>query len=116
VTEHGQEALKRLTKLRELYLPEAATDSTVLVLKGLPDLRELSLAGTAVSDDALRNLAVLKNLESLSLDRTGITDAGLALLAPLGNLEFVSLKRTLATEEGVDKLRKALPKAHLFQR
>jgi len=72
-----------------------------------PNLRWLDLAGTAVTDAGLTNLAPFPNLARLHLERTAVTDAGLSALLPLRNLEYLNLHSTGVTDEGVALLGKA---------
>src|SRR5947209_8449662 len=53
------------------------TDADLGHLKGLEQLRELSLQQTRISDAGLVHLTGLKNLQVLSLGKTQVTDAGL---------------------------------------
>ncbi len=41
----------------------------------LPNLRDLNLAGTAVTDVGIEKLAQLTKLESLNIEGTNVTDA-----------------------------------------
>ena len=79
-------------------------------LKGLNELRRLSLDDTGVTDAGLSSLKSLPKLEDLGLSHCkGITDAGLLILAEFESLKELSMFSTGATEEGLRKLRLALP-------
>lgn len=74
-----------------------------------PNLRWLDLAGTAVTDAGLSQLAAMPNLTRLHLERTQLTDAGLARVSGLNDLEYLNLYATGITDSGLDELEK-LPK------
>jgi YHS domain-containing protein len=79
-------------------------------LKGIGvNLRWLDLAGTAVTDAGLANLAAAPNLTRLHLERTGVSDAGLARVATLSDLEYLNLYGTPITDAGLTQL-EAMPK------
>jgi hypothetical protein len=62
-------------------------------------------------DDDLVHLKGFPNLEDLSLDGSPITDAGLEHLRTLKTLKRVSLGNTQVTQRGLDDLQEALPNA-----
>jgi hypothetical protein len=59
------------------------TDADLIVLRELPELRELDLRKTAITDAGLAHVAPLAKLRFLNVFRTPMTDRGLALLAQL---------------------------------
>src|SRR5262245_35476981 len=69
-----------------------------------PNVKWLDLAGTAVTDAGLTNLATMPNLTRLHLERTGITDEGLAALTGLASLEYLNLYGTTISEAGLETL------------
>ena len=75
----------------------------------LPDLRQLTLSGTQITDEGLATLVNLKNLNALDISNTAITDQGLAALGGLSSLNSVSLTGTQVSQAGVDKLQQLLP-------
>jgi uncharacterized membrane protein/mono/diheme cytochrome c family protein/YHS domain-containing protein len=80
-------------------------DAQFSKLKSLgANLRWLDLAGTAVTDGGLTNLAAAPNLTRLHLERTGLTDAGLSQVAALSDLEYLNLYGTAVTDEGLNQL------------
>jgi YHS domain-containing protein len=85
------------------------TDAGLATLAQLPNLRRLHLEKTAVTDAGLAHLKGLANLEYLNLYATGVTDAGLAHLAGLKNLRNVYLWQTKVTAEGAANLKKTIP-------
>ena len=62
-----------------------------------------------VSDDGLSHLKGLKDLKQLSLTNTKVTDAGLTHLVGLAKLDKLLLKGTRVTPASVAALQKALP-------
>ena len=77
-------------------------------MKGLPQLRDLSLNGTKVTDAGLLHLAGLTHLKTIRLNRTDITDRGLTQLKRLTHLEKLEVRETLVTDAGVDELRQVI--------
>lgn len=71
-------------------------------------LTELSLAGTAITDDGLIHLTALPDLKELHLQRTSVTDAGLDLLCDVRQLETLLVEETRVTTEGYERIRKKL--------
>jgi hypothetical protein len=107
-------------------------------LKVLPQLQQLVLDSTEVTDAGLKNLAALPrlqrllfggggheftrlgddNLKSLTLIRTmapgtKVTDDGLEYLVRLTGLQELLLGGTQITEQSVKKLRQALPNCQI---
>ena len=73
----------------------------------------ISLGGTKITDEGLKELAKLQKLKRLGLENTQITDVGLkevAKLQKLVGLRVSFLNDTKITAEGVAELQKALPK------
>lgn len=52
------------------------TDSTLSLLTTMPNLRELDLNDTPITDDGLKTVATLNQLETLRIARTQVTPAG----------------------------------------
>jgi Leucine-rich repeat (LRR) protein len=81
VTDVGLEHLKRLVKLKLLFLSGTpVTDAGLEHLNGLVQLKWLYLEGTPVTDGGLEHLKGLRELEELDLRNTQVTDAGIAAL------------------------------------
>jgi len=78
-----------------------------------PDLYNLALEGTKVTDEGLTDLHKLPALTTLWLDNTAITDAGLEHLAKVPKLNSLYLDGTQVTEAGVAKLKAAIPKCQI---
>jgi hypothetical protein len=79
----------------------AAKDVDLEVLADLPELNEVYLSGTGITDAGLSQLVHLPRLEALHLNGTRITDVGLARLAELTNLEILFLDSTQITDGGL---------------
>jgi hypothetical protein len=68
-------------ELFDAWTVPALGNATVDVLAGLPNLRELSLRSTDVSDDCVDKILAMPKLQSLTLkENSGVTAAGLAKL------------------------------------
>ena len=95
----------------------AKTAEILALLKNVPSLVELNLAGQKVTDKDLENIAPLSNLMRLHLEGTEITDAGLAHLKGLANLRYLNLYNTQVSDAGLDNLKglKNLKNLYLWQ-
>jgi hypothetical protein len=80
LTDAGLAHLARLKSLETLRLPRGIGDSGLIHLRGLTNLKRLSLWHTGVTDDGLMHLTALTKLESLELPRSTVTDAGVERL------------------------------------
>lgn len=99
-------------------LGDAVTNETLAALEPVKEqVTWLNLAGTAITDDGLAQLAALPNLTRLHLEKTSVGDAGLAHLAGLQQLEYLNLYATNVTDAGVDQLSglAGLQKLYLWQ-
>lgn len=85
------------------------TDSGMEHIGKLGRLTHLNLNRTAVTDAGLVHLGDLRSLEWLNLYGTPVTDASLPILAKHKRLKALYIWDTKITGEGADKLRKALP-------
>ncbi len=109
------------------------------ILHIAPNVVEVDLSRTKVSDAGLKHVGKLGRLTHLNLNRTGVSDAGIKNLAGLPSLEWLNLYGTKVTDaclpdlakhrkltalylwdtaitaEGADKLRKALPKTKIVR-
>ena len=94
-----------LPNLRELCLSESHLSNAGLVnLKHLPSLVHLDLSQTKVTDAGLVHLKSLPFLRTLYLAGNKITDKGAATLASMPNLESLNLNMANLTEQGVLQL------------
>jgi len=80
------------------------TDADALQLEAFPQLAQLNLRDTAISDKGLRGLRRLTELEFVGLSNTPISDRGLAMLAGSRHLRFLSLANTKITDRAVPLL------------
>jgi hypothetical protein len=126
LTDVGLQALRQLPGLTYLDLSGmqrtdsglwsvSLTEMGVETIATLKELRELRLAGMAVSARWLEKLKGLARLERLDLQgckRVG--DGAAMVLASWPALQTVDLKGTAVTENGVAELRRAKPAARVF--
>jgi endonuclease YncB( thermonuclease family) len=97
--------LAGLPNLQELSLRATEiTDLGLESLRTLDQLRRLSLMNTRVGDAGMEHLRALANLEDLDLDRTKITDDALVHVASLVNLRRLQIAHTAITDAGLDHL------------
>jgi len=97
--------------VRALRLDNQETDDAELatICRDYPELVELTLGGTKVTDAGLVNLTQLKKLRKIRLSKTAITDSGMSDLAKCEYLEDVDVSQTKIGDFGVWELR-ALPR------
>lgn len=112
ITTSGIRKLQGMPLLNHLRIN--ATDFSadwIATLKSMPQLRKMSLAWTHLNDSNIAEFVEkLPELENLDLEGTKLSDAGIQQLKKLKHLSWVNLKQTLATRAGVDKLNKTMPK------
>ncbi len=82
------------------------TDSGLAHLSELAGLRDLRLAGTAVTDAGLRTLGRLQRLERLDLGGTSVTEEGLLVF---GERDLLRIERGKIRQPG-----RAMPVLNLF--
>lgn len=93
-----------------LYQPSVSfhgkqvTDASLLILKAIPNLRELSLSRCRVTDSGLARLKGFTELKVLRLEGSQFTDAGLVHLKGLTNIVALSLQGTSITDAGLKNL------------
>ncbi len=81
----------------------SSTDISKITL--FPQLRELSLKATGITDEELRVLSVARTLNVLDIAHNAVSDQGLGFVgASLTGLENLSLSNTLITDSCVDDL------------
>jgi hypothetical protein len=106
----GLSNLKGLKKLSRLYISYSpVTDKALASIGDIMSLNALTLMYTNVTDKGLLVLKGLKQLRELSLSGE-ISDAGLDNLTGLNALETLTLLDTKVTAEGKARLKKSLPK------
>jgi hypothetical protein len=113
-TEIGDDQLGALPRVKRLVLDDNPIRGPGLIaLRDQPDLAELSLARTPISDLSVKNVAALKRLKRLSLAGTAVSDAGLRHLEGLMDLQKLDLTGTKVTAAGVAGLQKSLAKCKI---
>ncbi len=70
----------------------------------LPDVAQVWLRSTHVSDEGMSHLKNFSRLEALSLDMTSITDVGLSSVAKCTHLRDLQLTHTQVTDSGLKQL------------
>jgi len=85
------------------------TDSGMMYLKSLTQLRWLDIAQTQVNDNSLAQLLAAKHLQYLNLYQTSITDKGLTYFRAIPGLRQLYLYQTKVTAEGLKLLKAARP-------
>lgn len=76
----------------------------LFVLTAFPELRELDLSFSDITDSGLAKLTDLTALRTLILDGTKITNLGLLCLKPLRELRYLSLNSVKITDAGLSNL------------
>jgi internalin A len=93
----------------KVYFPEKTTSDDLEKLaphlRGLPQLRVLSLKGSPVTDGGLKQLRELTSLGELDLNFTRVTDQGLKELKGLTKLQDLYLGSTAVTDAGLKELK-----------
>ena len=99
------------TANRALRLDNTETDDAALAKICLqnPELAELTLGNTKITDAGLVHLMQLTKLRKIRLSKTAITDAGMTDLAKCESLEYIDVSQTKVGALGVWELR-ALPR------
>jgi Leucine Rich repeat len=82
------------------------SDDDLRCLEAFPNLSELSVESTAISDAGLVHIAKLKHLRTLRLSRTRITDAGLKTIGGLHELRDLYLLQTAISDVGLAEVGK----------
>jgi hypothetical protein len=93
--------------LKRLYLRElpSLSDEGMINLVYLKDLELLEMNEVPISDKTLESIAKLPNLKDLTLQLTNISDAGVDVLLTAPKLERLALKNNVnLTEAGKTKL------------
>jgi hypothetical protein len=94
------------------------TDQQVALLAQVaPQVYDLNLANTKVSDEGLKALDGMTNLHRLHLEKTAVSDAGLSHVKNLAGLEYLNLYHTAVSDVGVEQLQplKGLKSLYLWQ-
>ncbi|MBC8871780.1 MAG: hypothetical protein H8E44_20320 [Planctomycetes bacterium] len=106
LTDHGLTYVGRIPTLRSLTIQDARiTDKGVSDLIKLNALQTLGLARTGITDQGIAAIASeLPNLVQLGISGTKVTDAGMAHVGKLTRLEWLWLDGTAVGDEGIGQL------------
>lgn len=86
------------------------TDEVIAsAVAAFPDLTQIGLAESNVSDESMKSLAKLKGLEWIFMHGTNVTDVGLEHLKPLQNLKYVFVSRGGISPEAVQSFHEQHP-------
>ena len=110
-------SLSRLSELQTLGFTDCSLTDVGMktLMNSCRGLRELSIAGTHLTDAAIPLFVDLPALEVLVLDGQPITDEGLRELKRCKTLKYLNLERTKVTSAGIEDLRRANPKLVIRQ-
>jgi hypothetical protein len=102
-----EEICRDYPELVELTLQGTSiTDAGLVHLLKLTKLRKIRLAKTAITDAGMRDLAKCEFLEDVDISQTKIGDFGVWELRALPRLKRLNLYLTLATDAGLDSFRR----------
>jgi hypothetical protein len=108
--------LRSLPNLRYAFFSNERFDDDVLSrLVGHPNLTNIHLTFTSVSDDGVRHLATMERLRVVSMacrptgNQPRLTDAGVAHLARVTQLQQLQLKYSVISDDGLARLTAACP-------
>ena len=79
-------------------------DADLAALADVPDILDLSLANTPITDAGLVHLEKLRRLQRLNLSKTGVKSAGLEAVKRLSALVELNLDGTEIDDQGLRKL------------
>ena len=87
-----------------IFPPEDFKSEHLNWLSGLPNLEQVQLSGTGVTDDDMEKLGALPKLMGVGLDNTSVTDAGIEHLESVPELKIINYQGTTITDEAVDRM------------
>ncbi|QDU54589.1 c-type cytochrome domain-containing protein [Aeoliella mucimassa] len=97
---------------------DQVSDETVAALLPLaPQIVELDLSGTAITDGCCESLEKFTNVDTLHLEKTAISDAAIPSLAAMQYLNYLNLHSTQVTDQAIKSLKSipSLRKLYLWQ-
>ena len=99
-------SIRGLKNLRTLSLPNASiTDEGLAPIAGLSNLDDLVISGNPrLGDAGMAHLSSLTKLRSLSIVGTAVSDAGLPAIARITSLRSLYLGKTRVTDAGLASL------------
>ena len=83
------------------FTPSKTQKQSYELIDGLPNLEQIQLSGSNITDDQLRHVSNALRLRGIGLDDTNITDRGLRYLQNLPQLETIQAQRTEISEEAI---------------
>lgn len=99
-----------ISALRHKNSPKPIAHWSLATIAAMPNLRQLVISGTGITDSGLLHLKTLNKLERLDINRTSITDDGLINLRFLDTLVVLDVEiGEHITTTGVDNLKSHLP-------
>jgi internalin A len=110
VTDFGLRGLKGLQLTELVWTGTHITDEMIPVISEFPDLQNLWLDSSQVSDAGLKPVLQLPHLARLSLSNTLVTDSSIQTLSAIANLSRVWVDKTKISAAGVAQLRATRPK------
>ncbi|QDT43646.1 Leucine Rich repeats (2 copies) [Gimesia alba] len=97
--------LSHLPNLRQIQLSNTLISDEILKpICRLQSLFLLQLESTKISDNGVKQLSTNRSITHLFLDNTPITDTAVIHLAKMGQLDSLSLSNTSVTDESVEHL------------
>ena len=101
-----QDAQAMRTRIRvNRHVNLASGQDVSLLFTHMPNLRDVYLSNTDMTDLGLSRLAQSKRLKILEADTTRITDKGMAYVCQMPQLQELSLSDTLITDQGLKQLK-----------
>ncbi len=116
ITNAGLGQLRGMGHMRRLDIGgNQITGGGLMQLTHLIELEQLSLAGlTALEDSDLAFLAAFPNLQEVDLTHTAITDGAVEYLSVLPRLRSLETWGSSMSREGIDSLQRALPACKIY--
>jgi hypothetical protein len=106
LTDEGLKGVGQLKSVSELTLDQTPiTDAGLSNLKGLTELRMLSVNQTKIDGTGFKDLATLNNLETVYADMTQLNDDGLKHLAARKALKFLYANNAPVSDAGLAHLK-----------
>ncbi len=107
ITDSILDRVKHMPRLRRLSLADTHNISETAIadlVKSLPNLDDLCLANTPITDAVLERVGGLSKLRSLDLTKTKATDRGLKSLRAMAQLELLWIGYDGVTDAGLEQL------------
>lgn len=86
------------------FTPSKDHQQSFDLIKGLPNLEQIQLSGSNITDEQLSCVSGLLRLNGIGLDDTAITDEGLKHLEGLPLLDTIQADRTQITNEAIERI------------